>query len=746
MLQEANTIYPQFLRGAVYPAPDGGTLLVTPSGSHYHVTTNPHELADWLAHCDGQMSAAALLTRAPDPEGYSALLDLLVTEQCVQNSNAAASLHSNRDGSVLFIGDESLLTLLQQAALHYRGRYIVCGEQRDLEVQLRTASSRPTLVVSLRTFLDIEHLRALENLCDQYSVSWTSFHLEQGKGWLGPLVIPGRTNTYEDLLVRRRCCADDNTTFFPLITVPLGLPLYIPPVGDVLWMLGIFISQIHRWMCGAPCGLLSTELEADPLTWTITPHPVLPLPDRKLRGSLLSSWTHDTSALLDERTGIIARTYHTTRHPTMPDELTIYEAYVANMSLIETHTWRNFVQVYCSTFEGEAAALQALIGEAIERYCGNNTRALPLRKATYHEFVAAGEHAVDPEQLVLYSDQQYADPTFPFVRFTRDLPVWWVPGRSLTRNRPAWIPASFVYVNWYLGEFAHEPVTNYHHFPGMQAGPSLDFALASAIEEVIERDAMMTWWANRHPLPGVQLSPELSRMWEGRPSDLGQRAWAIFLENEFNLPVIAGVVENIAEQFLNFGFAVRPDPVQAICKAWAEALGAQQGLRDMNLPDDECIVRTLLESRGDTLYPWRTDRTYLDDCDSEFRDMISLARQPQLFLDPRARDIVRPWVDVPITRPLETLPRLPDRSVSTYRQHIERCGYEIFYADVTTPDIRLCGLYTVRVIIPGLVPNFPAAFPALGGGRLQRQAVKLGWRTVPLTEDEVNRFPLPFVY
>jgi ribosomal protein S12 methylthiotransferase accessory factor len=311
-------------------------------------------------------------------------------------------------------------------------------------------------------------------------------------------------------------------------------------------------------------------------------------------------------------------------------------------------------------------------------------------------------------------------------------------GRSLTRDIPAWLPASMVYINWYLGAFAAEPLTNYNHFPGMQAGPTLEFALVSAIEEVIERDTMMIWWANRLPFPAIQLSPVLHTLWEGRPTALGQRAWAIFLENEFNLPVIAGVVENTEEQFINFGFATRPQPEQAIRKAWSEALGAQQGARDMNLPDDECIVRELLASRGDTLYPWRADRRYLDDSDPSFRDMLTLARQPQLFLDPRAREIVRPWVDVPATR--------SDRSLRTYQQRIEERGYEIFYADVTTPDVRLCGVHAVRVIIPGLVANFPAAFPALGGQRLQQQAVQLGRRDVALSEDELNRFPLPFVY
>ena len=743
MLQQLNTRYPKFVQGAIYSTRDETTLVTVPSGESYQIAIDPRELLYWLNKCDGRTSVEDLLSQVANPEEYSAILDILISEKCLSVSDEESA---SQQCKVIVTGDQELLNCLEQNELLTGfDQYVHVGPD-DLATQIQIASSESLLVVSLKNVLDAEYFRSLDAVCEKHSVPWVSFHLEHGKGWLGPLVLPGATSNYEDLLARRRCCADDDTTFLPHIAPPVGMPAYIPPTGDLLWMLGTFIHQVHAWMNNELGMLLSTEVEADPLSWKLTSHPILPLPERQLHDDLLSSWSQNAQALIDDRTGIIARTYRTSRHPTMPDDLTILEAYIANMHLLHTHTWRNFVQIFSSTFDGEETALQALIGEAVERYCGNNTRALPMRKASYQELIASGEYAIDPEQLILYSDQQYADPSFLFEPFTRDISVWWVPGHSLTRDVPAWLPASLVYVNWYSGSFEGEPITNYNHFVGMQAGPTLDFALASAIEEVVERDAMMIWWANCQPLPAIQLPSDLSALWLGQPSDLGQRAWAIFLENEFDLPVIAGIVENTTEQFLNFGFAVRPDPATAIRKAWAEALGFQQGLRDMNVPDDQCLVRDLLASRGDTLYPWRADRAYLDDCDPMFRDMLTLPRQPQLFLDPRACERVRPWVDVPATRLLETLPHLPDRSVATYQQRIEKQGYEIFYTDVTTPDVRACGLHAVRVIIPGLAPNFPAAFPTFGGRRLQQQAVQLGWRSTPLEENELNRFPLPFVY
>ena len=422
----------------------------------------------------------------------------------------------------------------------------------------------------------------------------------------------------------------------------------------------------------------------------------------------------------------------------------ILQGPVADMARLGTHPWHNFTKAWCSTFDPEREARNALIGEAVERYCANNTLACdPSELISYADLIAGGADAVDPESLVLYSERQYAQPGFPFVPFTRDLKVRWVKGRNLTKDTDAWLPASLVHMNWHMGPFAQDPIVNYQHFAGVAAGPSAEFAIVSAIEEVVERDAMMTWWSNRHRLPAVEFTPELAALWHGNPTRLGQRAWAIHLDNEFDIPVIAGIVENTREQFLTIGFAARPDPIEATRKAWAEAEGFQLGLRDMNSPE-ESLNRELLAARGHPLQPYREDRRYLDAVDDDFHDLITTSGQLQVHLDPRTREHVAPWIDVPTERTYAELPTLPDRTLDTYRRIIEDHGLQIYTADLTTPDIALCGLRIIRVLIPGLAPNFPAAFPTWGRDRIQNHAIALGWRDHRIDEDQLNTFPLPY--
>ena len=69
-----------------------------------------------------------------------------------------------------------------------------------------------------------------------------------------------------------------------------------------------------------------------------------------------------------------------------------------------------------------------------------------------------------------------------------------VQGQCLTCDAEAWIPASIVHVNWHVGRYADDARTSYAMFSGIAAGSNWDAAVAAGLEEVIERDATMSWW------------------------------------------------------------------------------------------------------------------------------------------------------------------------------------------------------------------------------------------------------------
>jgi ribosomal protein S12 methylthiotransferase accessory factor len=253
----------------------------------------------------------------------------------------------------------------------------------------------------------------------------------------------------------------------------------------------------------------------------------------------------------------------------------------------------------------------------------------------------------------------------------------------------------------------------------------------------------MIWWLNAQRLPRVQLTAELEAVWAGLPTELGQRAWLIYIENQFDVPVVAGVVENVHDGLLTIGFAARPNPAEAGLKAWAEALALQETARWMRDPDGPFWRITAQLVNDKSLKRPRADHRYLDVYRNDFHDVNTLLCQLQVNLDPRAREIVRRWVDVDSVRPLDSVPILPARTAATYRERLEQCGFEVFAADLTTSDVATTDVKVVRVVVPGLVPNYPAAFLPLGRRRVQDMAVVLGWRDRPLEEGELNSFPIP---
>ncbi|CAM2005482.1 YcaO-like family protein [Acanthopleuribacter pedis] len=733
------------------PLGDAATLVTTPAGTMFEIAAKPEEVGGWLRLCDGHHSLETILAAAG--QDFAEVLEALLEDGCMAAEKPAGDLRPwLRFGGELdptrltktrlhVLADDALLPHLANWQPYRRFVDHQLYNLSDL-ADMREQTNADDLVVVLLADLDSQRLLEIDAWARDNQITWASFHLEAGTGWLGPLVVPGQTGDYQDLHERRLCCADNKPMFEAVTGKSIHLPARrLPPRTELAWMIGAFFAELERFAVGATCRLLSTELQADPRSLELTPYHFLPMPHRVLEKPFLTSAPEGADALINNRSGVIVQSIEVKHHESVPDSLITYQAQVSNIAA--RYEAANDVIVGGSSFGNPEQSFYASIGETVERYCGNYIPGESLRRATYNELIAAGEHAIDPDSLVLFTKAMYAEEGCPMKPFTRDLPVLWVAGHSLTKDRPAWLPISLVYVNWYTA-LPEEPITNYMNFPGIAAGQNLEHALVSAIEELVERDTTMIWWMNRIAFPAMALTPECHAVWQGRPSNLGQRPWLIHLDNQFNIPVMAGVLENTREGFFNIGFACRPNAEEAGMKAWTEALTLQEGSRDMDDPNG--LLRTSVEEWGliEVPYkPWRKDRLYFDDYRADFRDVSDLLQQQQINLDPRGLERVREWVDTPRTRHFDELPSLPDRSLATYRERIESQGFEIFYKDITTNDVALTGLHAARVIIPGLVPNTPAAFPPLGGGRVQQAPVDMGLRQKPLSEAELHYAPLP---
>lgn len=730
------------------------TLVIAPDGSMFEVGMTPQALGQFLSKCDGTRTFSQLVETVDNPSDYLEMLEVLQQAGCFQaspkckdqaeTSNPLTFLSSGLAAKRLAIlADEPFFSLIPLLELEEHGfEYnLQVLQPQDRAPKFKSPKAMPII---LSRWFDKELFTFVEQQCNSLNLPWASLHLDRGSAWLGPAIVPERTANYEDLLDRRMCCSDSENLFQAETSKPIlaGIPgPQLPNKAHLVYALTVFFSELEKVWSGAPNRLLGAELKIDMNTLSEELFPFLPMPHRRLENALLTGYPLEPRVLLNERSGVIIRSVPVTHHESVPQSLVTVQAHVSNIA--RKYPCANDVIVGGSDFGDRVQAFNASVGEAIERYCGNYIPGETLRRGSYNELSSQGLNVLDPETIVFFDEAMYREPGCPMVPFHRDLSVLWVEGQNLTRKKPVWLPISLVYVNWHTGHRG-EPITNYYWFPGISAGVNTEHALVSGLEEIIERDITMIWWMNRQPLPAMELLPELEAIWKGIPTAQGQRAWLIYLENEFQIPVMAGVLENTQERFFNIGFGCRPNPVDAGKKAWSEALTLQEGSRDLDDPNG--LLRTSVEKWDliDVPYKdWRKNRNYLDDYRTDFRDVSDLLQQQQVNLDPRCLEHARSWVDTPRTRNFASVPSLKDRSLATLQERIESRGYEILYKDITTPDIDQVGLKAMRVLIPGLVPNTSAAFPPLGLGRIQHAPVTLGWRSKPLAKDALNYWPLP---
>lgn len=605
-------------------------------------------------------------------------------------------------------------------------------------------------LVTLTSSFDTARMFAWEDHARAAGLMWAPLHLTETGIAYGPYLEPADTDEGVDTvpcpgprdLVARWITAADNADHVRARLNPPVISVQRPHLHDVLPALAAFAADVERW--------LQADLAEGSWHHVVhtagrrVAHPVLPVPEAGHPAHLPTTGCQpglSPADVVDAATGIVVGLRPIHLSPEFPRGAVYVESQTADMGRVRP--WAANIYNAGSAWDDEDVARQGAIGEAVERYCGNVYRPEHLRRCSYDKLVADGEHAVDPRTLALFSPKQYARPGMPFVPFTTGLEVSWVPGRSLATGQVTWVPASLVYVNWNTGDSILDPPVNPAYYPGIAAAPSREAALCNALEEVVERDAAMVWWLSGAPLAPLP-EPEFAR----RRAIPGSSVTTTFVAvpNRFSLPVLGAVVEDRSDGICTLGLACRHTPELAARKALLEGLGLVESARDMQRPDGG-FWESYAEagSPDQPIKDIRPDRRYLEDYRADFRDVTDLFCQLQVQLDPRARATTTArWRAQPDGADWNTLPELPERSSTAYVDALVDEGFDPLCVELTTSDVRAAGWTAVRVVVPGLVPNFPTAFPPLGTGRVQDEAIHLGLRAGPFEEDDVYRFPMPY--
>ena len=357
--------------------------------------------------------------------------------------------------------------------------------------------------------------------------------------------------------------------------------------------------------------------------------------------------------------------------------------------------------------------------EAIERYSGvfqgNEMR-------TRSSFQQMRNQAIHPNHCLNFSQQQYEERRqwnsscqgwFQKVPepFDENREIDWTPVWSLTHQDFKYLPTAYCYFGYpqsYLPDCWAD--TN-----GCAAGNTIEEAILQGFMELVERDAVALWWYNRLLKPSVDVESfeepyfqDLKKYYE----QLGREFWILDITSDFNIPSFAAIscASDRPTEDIIFGFGTHFDAKIAMSRALTEL--------NQLLPS---VLST--NADGATQYPQSADPLAIN-----WWTSATLAAQDYLSPDPKLdRKLLS---DYP---PFATDDLLDD--INLCQAMIEAKNLEMLVLDQTRPDIEL---RVVKVIIPGM----RHMWRRLGQGRLYEVPIDMGWLSEPITENQVNPFPM----
>jgi len=310
----------------------------------------------------------------------------------------------------------------------------------------------------------------------------------------------------------------------------------------------------------------------------------------------------------------------------------------------------------------EDAAELAAVGEAIERW---QTHALRTDRTT-----RTRDHAA----WVLFSDEQYAQPGFPFVPLAGELDC--VTFRRVADGEPALVPAELAFMDLRAGER--------HRFgPAISTGWSAHRTLATAlrrgIQEVIERDALMGGWWGNYPVEALPYAPPPAL---ARPN-LTYHAYRIASPWSAHVTMVSVAGEDREGFCFAIGSACRDTRAASLDKAALEAVQGRHYVRylrrEMTMTTAPPAPRTFAEHA--VAYSFAPDRL----------------------------------AATPLATTLSPTTEAPGESLAAVVRALGDAHAPLFRI-ATPPAFVDLGWVVVRVMIPGLQPmHGDHALPFLGG-------------------------------
>lgn len=623
---------------------------------------------------------------------------------------------------------------------------------------MRVDDSAPFTVVVTDDYRRPE-IDAIDEVSVDHHRPWALVKPVGAYPWIGPFFHPRRPGCWQCLVARIRMnYATDTLVEATSGVLPVTAVAATP--ASVTAVANMAAIELARWIAaGGESRLVNALMCVDLATLDHDRHVLTPRPQCPRCGDELyrsgRAWARDPEPLPLERQAHLQGDHGGHRTATAQQTLERYADLVSPITGVvsrldrvsppdhplvhaysASHNWAThpdslaFLKQTLRSQSGGKGTTdeQARVGalaEAIERYSGVFRGDEVRRRATRDQL---GADAIEPNAVMCFSDAQRDRRTqinaegnsFQMVPepFASEQPADWSPLWAPTSGRHRWVPTSLLYYS-YSRLAPHDTPNRMAAFAdsnGCAAGNTREEAALQAMLELVERDAIATWWYNEVRRPRLDLgqlsSPYLDALLEWL-DDEGRELWVVDVTNDIGIPVFAAVSrvreprEGESENLV-VGFGAHLDPAVAAMRAITEV---NQFFASLFALGDDGLHKAFDPGAVDWWASATTEnKHYLMPRDGEVRQLSSY----EDLTSPDLLDEVQTTIDM-----------------------IEARHLEVLLLDQTRPDV---GLPVIKAVVPGM-RHFWAR---LGPGRLYDVPVELGWLPAPRAEADLNRTPVFF--
>ena len=358
--------------------------------------------------------------------------------------------------------------------------------------------------------------------------------------------------------------------------------------------------------------------------------------------------------------------------------------------------------------------------EAIKRYSGvfqgNEIRI----KNSYQKM---GDRVIHPNHCMNFSQQQYdsriawnanCQGWFQKVPepFNQEREIDWTPVWSLTERDFKYLPTAYCYYGYPQGDY----LDCWADSNGCAAGNTIEEAILQGFMELVERDSVALWWYNRLAKPQVNLDsfddPYIQNL-RKYYQELGRELWILDINSDLNIPSFAAISakkDDSSVEDIILGYGTHFDVNIALSRALTELNQILPSVLAAN-PD------------GTTNYP-------------QYVDPLALTWWKEAKLNDHA--YLMPDSNLKAKNQTDYTQFLSNDlldDVKLCQKIVEEKKMELLVLDQTRPDI---GLRVAKVIVPGM----RHLWKRLWSGRLYDVPSQMGWFSEPLTENQLNPFPM----